>query len=101
MDDSLINNINIDNDSAIYIINTNKKIYNKDNYIIIDATKIAINKLGFNQPNTVILGILANIFNINTNKFDKYFKTQSNLSENIIDANISAFKEGWNYLNNV
>lgn len=58
-----------------------------------------MNELGFNQPNTVILGVLAKLFDIDEQQFISYFKKKMHkLSDEMIDANIRAFRAGLNNL---
>jgi pyruvate ferredoxin oxidoreductase gamma subunit len=100
MDSTLITDkFNFNNENAIYIVNSNSNINGNGNIITIDATKIAIDKLGFNQPNTVILGVLSKLFKIKKEMFIEFFKRKMNkLTDSVIASNINAFEIGYQHV---
>jgi len=92
------------NNKTIVIINTTKPKDKlninlpKDNIFALDATKVALDEIGRNIVNTVILGALAKATNlISVESLEKAIKEKfKSKGEKIINKNINAIKKAYN-----
>ena len=92
------------NDKTIVILNTTKNKKNiklslpEKNIFVIDATKIALDEIGKNIVNTVILGAFAKITEIITlESLKKAIKQKfAEKGEKIINKNINAINKAYN-----
>ncbi len=109
IDPTLLSSINVlegTDENTILIANTAakpQKIREKLNFkgkkvYTVDATKISLEELGQNRPNTPILGALAHVFDYMTvDDIIKHFehKMARKLPEDLIEANKRAIKRGY------
>jgi pyruvate ferredoxin oxidoreductase gamma subunit len=97
------------NFSCPIIINTNKKTFSKTKskkLFLIDGSKIAMKNIKINNPNIILIGILAKYLEtIKKSKLLKYKKIEEAITiefkkkdkEYIIKPNLKCLKEGYEY----